>query len=194
MNDFVVVNDHPDMIKYVDYLQRKNAENLSFYPLQVFEREKKNGRIFLGLLNNHPCGYLYVGSGGRDVKCHQICIQYDARRKLYGAILYQRLEQYAIDHSSFSITLRCGFDLEANQFWKEMGFNVIKIEDGGIRRRRKINIWRKYLQKQLFEDEILIPSVGKTDSSIWMKNKQVGLISQFARKNKIKEYRKIVEK
>lgn len=194
MNDFIVVNDHPDMIKYIDSLQRKNAENLSFYPLQVFEREKKNCRIFLGLLNNQPCGYLYVGSGKQDVKCHQICIQYDARRKLYGAMLYQTLEQYAINHYSSSITLRCGFDLEANQFWNEMGFNVIKIEDGGIRRRRKINIWRKYIRKQLFEDEILIPSVGKTDSSIWIKNKQVGLISQFARKNKIKEYRKLVEK
>ena len=54
--DFVIVKDHPLLIKYVDGLQRKNAECLSFYPLSVFEREKDNGRLFLGLLNNQPSG------------------------------------------------------------------------------------------------------------------------------------------
>ena len=51
MEDFIIVKEHPDIIKYVDSLQRKNAEALSFYPTQVFEREQKNGRVYLGLLN-----------------------------------------------------------------------------------------------------------------------------------------------
>jgi hypothetical protein len=37
MNDYIIVKHHKDMLKYVDYLQRKNAESLSFYPLSVFE-------------------------------------------------------------------------------------------------------------------------------------------------------------
>lgn len=61
------------MLKFIDLLQRKNAEALSFYPTQVFEREKENGRLYLGLLNGEPCGYIYVGSAGGDVKCHQVC-------------------------------------------------------------------------------------------------------------------------
>lgn len=60
--DFAIVKVHPHMIAYVDGLQRKNAEALSFYPKCVFERESEKGRIFLGLLNGEPCGYLQWGS------------------------------------------------------------------------------------------------------------------------------------
>jgi len=195
MSDFIVVKDHPQMLIYIDMLQKKNAEALSFYPKQVFEREKENGRLFLGLLNGQPAGYLYVGATGGDVKCHQVCIEYDARRKLYGKMLAICMEEYAKEAYSASITLRCGFDLDANNFWKEMGYNVIQILDGGVRRMRKINVWRKYLRPQLFEDIYLKPAVGKTDASIWRKHKETGLVTGFSRGNKMNEYRnKLIEK
>ena len=60
MDDFVVLQEHPDLVSFVDGLQRKNAEALSFYPRQVFEREQQKGRLFLGMLNGEPCGYLYI--------------------------------------------------------------------------------------------------------------------------------------
>ena len=195
MEDFIVVKDHPQMLLYIDMLQKKNAEALSFYPKQVFEREKENGRLFLGLLNGQPAGYLYVGAAGGDVKCHQVCIEYDARRKLYGAMLATVMEQYAKDAYSNSITLRCGFDLDANKFWSELGYNVIRIMDGGIRRMRKINVWRKYLRPQLFEDIYLEPAVGKTSATLWQKHKETGLITVFNRGNSLNEYRlKIIQK
>jgi hypothetical protein len=189
MEDFIVVKEHPDMLMYIDMLQRKNAEALSFYPKQVFEREQKNGRLFLGLLNGQPCGYLYVGAAGGDFKCHQVCIQYDVRRKLYGAMIATVMEQYAKDAYSNSITLRCGFDLDANKFWQDMGYNVIRIVDGGIRRMRKINVWRKYLRPQLFEDVYLEPAVGKTSASVWQKHKETGLVTVFNRGKSLQDYR-----
>lgn len=195
MEDFIIVKDHPHMLTYIDMLQKKNSESLSFYPKQVFEREKNNGRLFLGLLNNEPAGYLYVGAAGGDVKCHQVCIQYDARRKLYGAMLALCMEDYAKASHSNSITLRCGFDLEANAFWNEMGYNVIAIKDGGIRRMRKINVWRKYLKPQLFTDIYLKPAKGKTDNTIWRKHKETGIVSSFIRGKKLDEYRlKLIDK
>ena len=180
-DDFVIVKTHPNLLVYVDSLQKKNAEALSFYPKQVFEREAEKGRIFLGLLNGEPCGYIYVGAKGLDVKCHQVCIQYDARRRLYGAALVQALEDY--------ITLRCGFDLEANQFWSSEGYRCVDVQDGGIRRMRKINVWRKQLMPMLFEDIAVEPAVGKVDASVWRKNKQTGLVTQFARGKSMKDYR-----
>ena len=105
MSNFVVLKEHPSMIDYVDGLQRKNAEALSFYPRKVFEREQAKGRLFLGMLNGEPCGYLYVGAHGTDVKCHQVCIQYDARRRLYGAAIVAVMEQYATEGQATSITL-----------------------------------------------------------------------------------------
>jgi hypothetical protein len=192
MSDFIVVKEHPSMLLFIDQLQKKNAEALSFYPKQVFEREQKNGRLFLGLLNGEPAGYIYGGSAGGDVKCHQVCIEYDIRRKLYGAMLVMALENYANASFSDSITLRCGFDLEANKFWKELGYNCIQVLDGGVRRMRKINVWRKYLKPQLFEPIWIEPVEGKTDASLWRKHKDTGIITQFARGKRMKDYRLIL--
>lgn len=185
--DFQIVQTHPDLLVYVDSLQKKNAEALSFYPKQVFEREAEKGRIFLGLLNGEPCGYIYVGATGGDVKCHQVCIQYDARRRLYGAALVQALEDYA--DGSYSITLRCGFDLDANRFWASLGYRCVSIQDGGIRRMRKINVWRKQLMVELFEDIAVEPAQGRVDASVWRKNKQTGLVTQFVRGKAMRDYR-----
>lgn len=189
--DFRIVKVHPDLLLYVDALQKKNAEALSFYPKCVFERESENGRIFLGLLNGQPCGYLYVGAAVADVKCHQVCIEYDARRKLYGAALVAAMEEYAT--GAFTITLRCGFDLDANKFWSEMGYKCIAVQDGGIRRMRKINVWRKLLKDELFvTDTIVEPAIGKTDASIWRRNKNTGIVTQFIRGKRMRDYRAMI--
>jgi hypothetical protein len=190
VDDFQIVKVHPSLITYVDSLQKKNAEALSFYPKCVFEREAEAGRILLGILNGEPCGYLYVGARGRDVKCHQVCIEYDARRRLYGAALVQAMEDYA--DGAYTLTLRCGFDLDANSFWSEMGYKCVGIQDGGIRRMRKINVWRKSLEVELFQDIAIEPAVGKVDASVWRKNKQTGLITQFARGKAMRDYRAMI--
>lgn len=187
--DFSIVKVHPHLIAYVDGLQKKNAEALSFYPKCVFERESEKGRIFLGLLNGQPCGYLYVGAKGRDVKCHQVCIEYDARRKMYGAALVQAMEDYASEGMAYTLSLRCGFDLMANSFWRSLGYKCIGIQDGGIRRMRKINIWQKQMIGELFEIKTIEPAVGKADASVWRKNKQTGLVTQFIRGKSMRDYR-----
>lgn len=187
--DFSIVTAHQDLVLYVDSLQKKNAEALSFYPKCVFERESKNGRIFLGLLNGMPCGYLYVGAPNVDVKIHQVCIEYDARKRLYGASLVVAMEDYALSNGGCSVTLRCGFDLEANNFWLSMGYSCIAVVDGGVRRMRKINIWRKQLSPALFVQDCIPPAFGKTDSSVWRKNKKPGTVTQFVRGKAMKAYR-----
>jgi len=189
-HDFVVVSQHPDLLKYIDMLQKKNAEALSFYPMSVFEREAQKGRLFLGLLNNQPCGYLYAGAQNhRDVKLHQVCIQYDARRRLYGAMIAAVMEEYAIEGKATTITLRCGFDLDANHFWSALGYVCIAHQTGGVRRMRTINVWRKWLRPELFETLAIEPAIGKTDASLWRKHKQTGIVSQFVRGKKMDQYR-----
>ena len=70
-----------------------------------------------------------------------------------------------------------------------MGYNCVGVVDGGIRRNRKINIWRKQINPELFDDLIVDPAKGKTDASIWRKHKKTGLITGFNRGAKLKEYR-----
>jgi hypothetical protein len=188
-HDFVVLQTHPSLVDYIDALQKKNAEALSFYPRQVFEREQDKGRLFLGMLNGEPCGYLYVGATGKDVKCHQVCIQYDARRRLYGAAIVAVMEQYATEGNATSITLRCGFDLDANDFWKSMGYACVAHQLGGARRMRTINVWRKQLLPELFETLAIEAAVGVVDASVWRRNKKTGTVTQFVRGKAMKDYR-----
>lgn len=192
MLDFVVVKSHPSMIAYVDGLQRKNADALAFYPTQVFEREQVNGRLFLGLLNGEPCGYIYAGAISPVVKCHQVCIQYDARRRLYGGALVAALEDYAETGKASRISLRCGFDLDANEFWSALGYRVISHQTGGVRRMRTINVWEKQISPMLFESIAIEPAVGKQDASLWRKNKKTGLVTQFVRGKAMEQYRAIL--
>lgn len=188
-DDFVVVTAHPNLVMYVDSLQKKNADALSFYPRQVFEREAEKGRVFLGLLNGEPCGYLYAGAQGRDVKLHQVCIQYDARRRLYGQSIAAVMEHYATEGKATSVTLRCGFDLDANEFWRSLGYKCIAHQIGGVRRMRTINVWRKWLSVELFETIEIEAAEGKQDATIWAKHKKTGVVNQFARGKKMAEYR-----
>jgi hypothetical protein len=60
---FTIVREHPDLLTYVESLQAKNSDALGFLPRSVFECEAELGRIFLGLLNGEPCGYILAGSG-----------------------------------------------------------------------------------------------------------------------------------
>lgn len=178
-------------LTYIDSLQRKNAEELSFYPSAVFEREIANQRIVLARINNDPVGYLYHGALGGRVKIHQACIQYDARGFLYGSELVRWLVNMCNAANSMAITLRCGSDISANGFWRAMGFYCQSVTPGGARRMRDINEWRIDLQPQLFM-QTCEPSQKAQDASIWRK-REVSLGSQFLRGKALKEYRKKLE-
>lgn len=177
---------------YIDHLQKKNAEDLAFYPKQVFEREILNSRILLASLNNEPAGYIYHGSFGHQVKIHQACIEYDLRGQLYGAEIVRYLINLSSAANSLSISLRCGSDIAANGFWKAMGFYCQGITDGGIRRMRDINNWRYDLQPQLFITQT-DPSDKKKSSVLWRKYKDENPINSFKRGKAIINHRKMIE-
>lgn len=90
-----------------------------------------------------------------------------------------------------SITLRCGSDIDANGFWKAMGFFCEGITPGGVRRMRDINCWRLDISDQLFTIPVE-PSDKKQDASLWRKHKD-GKKSQFMRGADIKQYRESIE-
>jgi hypothetical protein len=179
-------------LKYIDHLQKKNAEELSFYPSCAFEREIEKQRIVIARINNDPVGYLYHRALGLNVKIHQACIQYDARGYLYGSELVKWLIEMASAANSSSITLRCGSDISANGFWKAMGFYCQSVTKGGGRRMRDINEWRHDILMPLFVTSV-DPSDKQQDASAWRK-RTTSLGSQFLRGKAIKQYRKMLEK
>lgn len=184
-----------DDLVYIDSLQRKNAETLSFYPRSALEREIGKHRIVLALVNNEPAGYLYHGAiaGGSPLRIHQACIQYDLRGSLYGAALVNWLKALAGIARCLSITLRCASDIEANGFWKKMGFQCVSITPGGVRRMRDINNWCLSLEPVLFPLPDLAPSTRVADASLWRRTSK-GEMSQFIRGDQLRQYRAVLEK
>ena len=178
--------------KFIDHLQKKNAEDLSFYPVDVFEREIENQRILVALVNAEPAGDLYHGAIKLDypLKIHQACIQYDLRGNWYGAGLCGFLEDLASIGGSRFISLRCGSDISANTFWQNMGYKCVQITPGGIRRMRDINVWQKLLSKDLFGFEEIQPSKKKKDASIWAKRDKTKKQNSMLRGKALLDYRK----
>ena len=155
----------------MDYLQKQNSEDLSFYPKQVFEREINNGRILLALVNTQHAGYLYHGKvvAQKPLKIHQACIEYDIRGNWYGAGLVGVLEGIGKLAQSHGICLRCGSELAANQFWKLMGFDCVSVAEGGVRRLRDVNTWWKTINQDLFPFEVVRPSAKQKNPSVYLK-------------------------
>ena len=179
-------------VNFIDYLQKKNAEELSFYPKTVFEREILNYRILLAEINDEPCGYLYHGAEKAFCKIHQACIEYDLRGQLYGSKLVKTLIHNLSYQGVYSVTLRCGSDIQANTFWKAMGFYCEAITLGGVRRMRDINCWRYDIINPLFTQSVL-PSNKAQDSRIWSKRK-TSLETPFLRGKHLIHYRnKIIQ-
>lgn len=184
-------------INYIDHLQKKNAEDLSFYPKVVFEREIDNKRILLALVNNAHAGYLYHGSiiGHKPLKIHQACIEYDLRGNWYGSGLVGALEDMGKIGYVRGISLRCGSDISANSFWELMGFKCIDIQEGGVRRMRDINVWFKQITADMFGDTvdesmIMQPSTKKKDSSFWRKRNKNKSQNRMLRGDALLQYRK----
>tara|TARA_R110002111_G_C5861810_1_gene360664 strand:- start:38 stop:643 length:606 start_codon:yes stop_codon:yes gene_type:complete len=176
---------------FIDYLQKKNAEDLSFYPNVVLEREVDNQRILLALVNNEHAGYLYHGSIRLDypLKIHQACIEYDLRGNWYGAGLCSELEKIAYIGGSKTISLRCGSDIAANNFWKNMGFDCVAITPGGVRRMRDINVWQKLLGQDLFGFTSIEPSNKKKSTKVWRQRDKSVKQNSMLRGKALLEYR-----
>ena len=185
----------PADLTYVDFLQRRNAEDLSFYPLSVLEREMGPRRVLLAEVNGEPAGYLYHGSlSSPTLRIHQACIQYDLRGYLYGAALVRWLADVGTASGSQEIALRCGSDIAANGFWRAMGFECVAVTQGGARRMRDINAWRLPLADQLFAITVP-PSAREKSASAWAKARKQGISlgSQFKRGQELADYRALIE-
>lgn len=177
---------------YIDSLQRKNATALSFYPTTVFEREIGAGRVVLNEVDGEPVGYCWHGAPDDLFRIHQACIQYDARGALHGAELMRWCEQLATAWNSRAVSLRCAADIEANGFWRAMGYVCEAVRPGGIRRSRDINCWTLRLQPELFSLPAVEPSTKRMSMAAWTAGRGEMKVSRFHRRGNLQAFRTVV--
>jgi hypothetical protein len=140
----------PDDLRYIVSLMRSNRESVGGLPVPAIQERLTRGTVWLCRVDGDPVGYVLFDVRSRALRVPQACIQYDARRRKYGvALVGAVLAAYA--ESVDEIALRCAADLEANTFWREMGFTCIGSVPGGKRRGRTINLWTMWLRPKLVD-------------------------------------------
>jgi hypothetical protein len=147
-------------LSYVVSLMRANRESVGGLPEPAVAERLERGTVLLAQANEDPIGYLLYDVRGDGIRIPQACIQYDARRRDYGiALVEQLLGMYP---SAAQVSLRCAADLEANLFWRDLGFTCTGTVAGGTRRGRTINCWTRWLQPRLFgADAIAVPPAAE---------------------------------
>jgi hypothetical protein len=139
---------HTEDLTYVVSLMRANRESVGGLPVPAVKERVERGTVLLAKINGDPVGYLLFDNRAGVIRIPQACIQYDARRRHYGvALVTALLEQYP---NTDEVSLRCAADLEANIFWRDMGFVCVGTRPGGKRRGRTINSWTLWLTPRLF--------------------------------------------
>lgn len=154
------MNDEPtiyvaseDDLSYVMGLMRSNRESVGGLPKPAVEERIARRTLTVATANDDPVGYLLYDVRGDVLRIPQACIQYDARRRQYGeALVASLLNAYP---SAASVSVRCAADLEANLFWRDLGFTCTGTVPGGKRRGRTINCWSRWLEPRLFSVEAI---------------------------------------
>ena len=141
------------LVSFVDSLQRQAADQVAFYPRSALHGAVERGEIVTSLENGEPCGYLWRGPArpGRDLVIYQAVVHYDLRRRLHGAQMVAAVEELGRQSGCRAIRLRCRASLDANDFWRSLGFICTSTRPGGIRRNGQVNEWRRDLQPFFFD-------------------------------------------
>lgn len=148
----------PNVLAFVDALQRANSETVAFYPKVALERGLESQLLSFAYENGDLAGYMYRSRPrpSADLKIWQAVIDYDVRRRHLGEAMVEDYLAEARLAGANSVTLRCRSSIEANDFWRALDFICVGVEPGGKRRGADINLWRYGLEDSL----ALVPPTG----------------------------------
>lgn len=161
-NDIIVRTSTIKDMLLVDKLQKENSYAVGFIQKTVWEDyvwgTKRNFIVLICEVNNDAVGYVLItpGMGAyRYAKIQQIAVRNDARRLHYGKALIEVGRQFCEEFTLLGFTLRCRIDLEANKFWKSLGFENYgvwekgKVNHVGFKASNDINLWRIDLNRNI---------------------------------------------
>jgi GNAT superfamily N-acetyltransferase len=130
-------------LPFIVMLQKAHAAALGFLPRQALGEKIGLGQVLLARVAGRRAGFLHHGSLGRpEVRVFQIAVRPEARAKGIGGALVDALLETASASGARGLSLRCLSFLEANGFWRAVGFRIHSTEPGakGI-----LNVWVRRL-------------------------------------------------
>ena len=118
-------------------LGRKSFDAIGFIPASRYERVIEGeglSTIHIAEANGDPVGFVYATHNLVGTKVQQCVVQEDARRLEHARAL---VSAATMPNDTF-IAARCAADLEANAFWRALGFAECGQSVGGSRRGRMV--------------------------------------------------------
>jgi GNAT superfamily N-acetyltransferase len=126
-------------------LQKAHHAALGFLPRQALKEKIALGQVLLARVGGTRAGFVHHGSLARpEVRVFQIAVTGDVRSKGVGRALVETLLDRAGSAGARGISLRCLPFLEANRFWRAVGFRLHATEPGA---RGALNVWVRRLNE-----------------------------------------------
>lgn len=117
--------DEKTWAKFLEYLSGIHKHELGFLPRLAYSQAIELGRVFLCFENGDPCGYLIHGPAKRITKIYQVVVTDDCRRIEHGTALVEAVRLFADAARAHELSCHVAEDLEAVQFWSEIGLQIV---------------------------------------------------------------------
>jgi N-acetylglutamate synthase-like GNAT family acetyltransferase len=134
---------------FVCDLQRRYSNELGFLPTMAVNWYIDNGRVLLRQLNGQEAGYLL---GRSHLRCQpwvapltQTAISFDAQLRDLGRSLVEHAAVTAAADGRSILQAWCRVDLQANEFWRALGFTAVGIRRPNNQRQQPLLLWRRPL-------------------------------------------------
>lgn len=111
--------------KFLEHLSGQHKHELGFLPRLAYSQAVGLGRVFLCFENGEPCGYAIHGPAKRVTKIYQVVVTDDCRRVEHGTALVEAIRLVADGERAHELSCHVAEDLEAIQFWNQIGFRIV---------------------------------------------------------------------
>lgn len=169
----VIIPARLEHIPYIDSLRKKEGDALGFIPmnsyLSIASRTGIGGRhrylydrLMVAIDNDDPTGFCYSSFHGQVAHIYQIVIQEDARRWERASLLESDVRKETLRRGNSGISCRVAYDIDANFFWRALGYVPLRQVTSTWLNQRESNskrpLWHYQLDLGLpLFGEILMP-------------------------------------
>lgn len=136
--------DSADIIEQVIHLADRNKKTLGFLPKEAIVEHCINGKVFVCYFENKVYGYIYFSyTNSNIVKIYHLCIDETQRCNGIARRLFEQFKK--IVKFAYYIELSCRDDYNLNDFWHNLGFDIVDARQG--RSTRTYSVLHKFRYK-----------------------------------------------
>jgi GNAT superfamily N-acetyltransferase len=132
------------MVQLVQANADSNRDALGFLPAQAYEQAARQGTLFVAVQrrgqDSQYAGHVLFGATYPHARIFQVFTAPEHRKHGIGRLLIQTLVTLFEEKQYLSAIAKVASDLDANNFWQSLKFEIVATKSGGVTRGRTINI------------------------------------------------------